>query len=116
MSVADRHVGIGDPEIDLLREQLEEARTIHASEVERLAEQYLPPHEAQRKALVTLLDTLGYGAAAAVIRAGVKGGYFEAARSLAETRDGREDAISMLQEAFEYGHPTVILISEKFGS
>jgi hypothetical protein len=62
--------------------------------------------------LAEALRKLGYSAAAAVLEAGTTG-YMSLPESMAATRDGREEAISSLKEAFEDKRISVIVIERE---
>lgn len=63
-----------------------------------------------RKALARLCDLHGFVEAAEVLRAECDGGLVTLSAQLANTRDGREDAIAALQEAFEAErHPIIVI-------
>lgn len=67
------------------------------------------PDEAFEARTANWLASLGYEAAAHVLESGLRG-YMSLPESMAESRDGREAAISALQEAFESDRVTVIVI------
>lgn len=64
--------------------------------------------EIVREALVDLCRQHGFDAAAEVLRVDGRG-YMTLDPRLADTRDGREEAISCLQCAFQDGIPVIII-------
>lgn len=63
-----------------------------------------------RRALARLCDLHGFAEAAEVLRAECDGGILTLPTQLADTRDGREEAIEALKEAFEADrHPIIVI-------
>lgn len=65
-----------------------------------------------RGILARLCERHGFVEAAEVLKAACDGGVMTLSPCLSETRDGREEAISALQEAYEEERKPVIVIAK----